>query len=59
MKSLICVTFSTSNLIDHILTSVPSRVSQKGVINVEVPDTQLIFCTRKFPESKQVASINI
>ena len=56
---MICVTFSTSDLIDHILTSVPSRVSQKGVINVEMPDPELIFCTRKFPESKQVASINI
>ena len=28
------VTCSTSTLIDHILTSTPSRVSQKGVINV-------------------------
>ena len=28
------ITCSTSALIDHILASVPSRVSQKGVINV-------------------------
>ena len=40
------VTCSTSTLIDHIL-SAPSRVSQKGVINVCVSDHQLIFCTRK------------
>ena len=40
-------TCSTSTLIDHILTSAPSRVSQKGEINVGVSDNQLIFCTRK------------
>ena len=40
------VTCSTSTLIDHILTSASSRVSQKGVINVGVSDHQLIFCTR-------------
>ena len=32
------VTCSTSTLIDHILTSARSRVSQKGVINVGVSD---------------------
>ena len=32
---------------DQILRSVPSRVSQKSVINVGVSDHQLIFCTRK------------
>ena len=42
------VTCSTSTLIDHILTSAPSGVSQKGVINVGVSDHQLIFCTRNF-----------
>ena len=41
------MTSSTSTLIDHVLTSTPSRVSQKGVINVGVSDHQLIFCTRK------------
>ena len=53
------VTYSTSTLIDHILTSAPSRVSQKVVINIGVSDHVLIFCTRKFPESKQVVSISI
>ena len=45
-------TCSTSILIDYILTSVPSRVSQKGVINVGVSDHQLIFCTRKVSRIK-------
>ena len=46
------VTCSTSTLIDHILTSPPSRVSQKGLINVDVSDHQLIFCTRKISKIK-------
>ena len=36
------VTSSTSALIYHILTSAPSKVSQKGVINVGLSDRQLI-----------------
>ena len=39
------VTCSTSILIDHILASFPSGVSQKGVIKVGLSDHQLIFCT--------------
>ena len=46
-KFLSRVTCSTSTLINHILTSTPSRVSQKGVISVGISDHQLIFCTRK------------
>ena len=46
------VTCSTSTLTDHILTSAPSRVSQKGVINVVASDHQLIFCTRKISRNK-------
>ena len=46
------ITCRTSTLIDHILTSAPSRVSQKGVINVGVSDHQLIFCTRKISRIK-------
>ena len=37
----------TQLLRDHILTNVPSRVFREAVINVDVPDHQLIFCTRK------------
>ena len=46
------VTCSTSILIDHILASFPSRVSQKGVIDVGISDHQLIFCTRKISHLK-------
>ena len=52
IQSLTRVTCSTSTLIDPILTSAPSRVSQKGVINVGVSDHQLIFCTRKISRIK-------
>ena len=41
------VTCCASTLIDHILASFPSIVSQKGVINVGLSDHQLIFCTQK------------
>ena len=53
------VTCCTSTLTNHILTSAPSRVSQKGAVNVVVSDHQLIFCTRKIPESKQMVPISI
>ena len=46
------VTFNTSTLINHILTSVPSRVFQKGVISLGVYDHQLIFCTRRISRMK-------
>ena len=51
IQSPTCVTCSTSTLID-ILTSAPSRVSQKGEINVGMSDHQLIFCTRKISKIK-------
>ena len=46
------VTCSISTLTDHNLASFPSRVSQKGVINVGLSDHQLIFCTRKVSKFK-------
>ena len=46
------VTWRTSTLFDRILASFPSRVSQKGVINVSLSDHQLIFCTRKLSKFK-------
>ena len=52
VQSLTRSTCSTSTLIDHILIIAPSRVSQKGVINVGVSDHQLIFCTRKISKIK-------
>ena len=39
-------------LIDHILASIPSQVSQEGVINVSVSDRQLVYCTRKINKIK-------
>ena len=41
-----------TSLIDHILASIPSRISQHGVINVRVSDHQLIYCTRKINKTK-------
>ena len=52
IQNLTFVTCSISPLIDHILTSAPSRVSQKGVINVGVSDHQIIFCKRKISKIK-------
>ena len=48
------VTCSISTLTDHNLASFPSRVSQKGVINVGLSDHQLIFVNKKFLNLKQV-----
>ena len=41
------VTCSTSTLIDHILASFTSRVSQKGVIDIGISNHQPIFSTHK------------
>ena len=46
------VTCCNSTLIDYILASFPSRVSQKGVINVCLSDHQLISCTQKSSKFK-------
>ena len=57
--SLTRVACSTSTLIDHILTGVPSRVSQKGVTNVGVFDHQLICFTKKISKIKTGGAISI
>ena len=46
------VTCSSSTIIDHILASLPNRVSQLGVIDVW-PDHQFIYCTRKISKIKR------
>ena len=51
-KSPTRVTCSTSTLTNHILASFPSRVSQKGVIDVGISDHWLFFCTRKISHLK-------
>ena len=33
-----CISCSNSTIIDHILTSYPDRVSQKGIIDIGIPD---------------------
>ena len=38
---------SASALLDRILTSAPSRVSQKGLINAGLSDHHQIYCTKK------------
>ena len=42
-----CITCRNASLIDHILASIPSWISQHGDVNVGVYDHQLIYCTRK------------
>ena len=52
IKSLSSVTCRNTSLIDDILASIPSQLSQHGVINVSVSDHQLIYCTRKINKIK-------
>ena len=52
IKSPTRITCRNTSLIDHILTSIPSRISQHGIIDVDVSDHQLIYCTRKLIKSK-------
>ena len=40
-------TCTISTLIRHILARVSSKISLKGIINTEISDHQLVFCTRK------------
>ena len=46
------ITCHTSTLIDHIITNCEEKATQKGVINISLPDHQLIFCTRKIKRVK-------
>ena len=46
-KSLTRVICSSTSLIDHILASLPERISQEGVINVGLSDHQFIHCTQR------------
>ena len=47
-----CITCGSSTIIDNILASYPDRVSQKEIIDIEISDHQLIFCTRKTLKTK-------
>ena len=52
IKSPTRITCKNTSLIDHILASISSQVSQHGVINVSVSDHQLICYTRKINKIK-------
>ena len=52
MKSPTKITCRDTSLIDYILESIPSQISQHGVINVNVSNHQLIYCTRQINEIK-------
>ena len=41
------ISCSSSTIIDNILASYPDRVSQKRIIDIELSDRRLLFCTRK------------
>ena len=47
IKSPTHVTYSTSTLINHIIASFTSGVSQKGVNDIWISDHQRIFCKEK------------
>ena len=46
------ITYSTSILIDHILTNSSEKVVQTGIIEESLSDHQLIFCNRKIKRQK-------
>ena len=52
IKSQTRVACCTFFLIDHILTTFPERVSQRGIIDVGLSNHQLIYCTSKFSCTK-------
>ena len=55
------VTCSSSTIIDHILATFSNRVSQQGVIDVELSDHQIIYCTRRIKRGthKQIRYLSL
>ena len=51
-KSPACITCRSTSLIDYILASIPSWISQHSASNVSVSGHQLICCTRKINKIK-------
>ena len=47
------LTCNSATFIDYILASYPERLTQHGIIDVELSDHQLIFCTRKIYRIKR------
>ena len=52
IKSPTRIICSSTSLINHILLSLPERISQEGAINLGLSDHQLIYCTRKISTIK-------
>ena len=46
------ITCSSTSLTDHILASLPDRISPEGVMNVGLSYHQLIYCARKISRIK-------
>ena len=46
IKSPTRITCGSTSLIDHILASLPDRISQEVVMNLGLSDHQLIYCIR-------------
>ena len=46
------MSYSTSSLTDHILTNSAKKIFQFGIIDCDMSDHQLIFCTRKVKQTK-------
>ena len=46
------VTCNSTSILDHVLASIPNRVSQSGVIDIGILDHQLIYCIRKTAKIK-------
>ena len=49
------VTCNSSSILDHVLASFLNSISQSGVIDIDISDHQLIYCTRKTARIKATA----
>ena len=46
------ITENTATLNDHVLTNLPHKITQSGVIELNLSDHELIYCTRKTTKFK-------
>ena len=51
-----CITKNSTFLLDHVLKNCADRVSQFGVVDMGLPDHQLIYCTGKITCTKSYAN---
>ena len=47
------ITRNNANIIDTTLARYPERITQQGIIDIELSDRQLSFCTRKISRIKR------